>query len=224
MIRVLLVDDQLLFRECIGRVINTWEDFDVIGQAKNGKEGVEMCAELDPDIVLMDIDMPVMNGIEATKLIHAADPDMRIVILTVSSEDRGLFEALRNGAQGYLLKDMPTDELQVKLMKAMRDEAPLSGSIATRIVQELNRSEQPARSQASNEDRRVERTLTAREREVLSCLARGLSNRDIANELFISEKTVKKHLNSIFAKLDCESRSQAALFAVRVGVIPESGM
>lgn len=218
MIRILLVDDQPLFREGLRKVIDDWDDFEVVGEAANGQQAVTLSQELLPDIVLMDINMPIMNGIEAVRQIRERDPSMRIVMLTVSDEDSGLFEAIKNGAQGYLLKDTPTRRLRSELKGTMNDETPLSGAIASKILMEFRQvSSNESSTQASREDSNYE-TLTMREKEVLALLTEGLSNRDIADRLFVSEKTVKKHLNNIFAKLHLNNRAQAAIYAIKAGL------
>jgi DNA-binding NarL/FixJ family response regulator len=219
MIRILLVDDQVLFREGLRKVISDWDDFNVIGETSNGKEALELCRKFLPDIVLMDINMPVMNGVEAAKLIHKELPSVRVVILTVSEDEKDLFDAIKFGAQGYILKDTPARRLRSQIKGVMNNEAPLSGIIAAKLLSEFshdNRSGRPAKGgviEASIEP------LTERETEILILVAEGHSNLEIAETLVISEQTVKKHMHNVLEKLHFNSRVQAAVYAVRSGLI-----
>ena len=219
MITILIADDHLLFREGIHRLIDDWTDFEVVGEARNGQEALEMCQKFLPDIVLMDVHMPEMNGVEATAHIRNKLPGTRIVMLTVSENENDLFEAIKNGAQGYILKDVPSKRLHDLLRGVIKDEAPLSGAIAAKMLSEFNRW-----GQASNNPTRTfpdERTepLSERETEILRLITAGLSNTEIAEKLVVSEQTVKKHLHNILGKLQLNNRVQAAVYAVRKGLV-----
>lgn len=210
--RVLLADDHALFRAGIASLLRAW-GMDVVGQAGDGEEAVELVRETKPDLVLMDITMPNCNGIEATRLIKAESPEVKIVMVTVSDHDADLFEAIKAGAEGYLLKDMSEVDFSTTLAGIARGEPALSGGLAARILAEFaRRSSEPA------EPPRPEEQLTDREREVLTRLAEGETNREIAQRLVISENTVSFHVKNILAKLHLKNRAQAAAYAVRAGL------
>jgi DNA-binding NarL/FixJ family response regulator len=223
MIEILLVDDQPMFREGLRRVIEDWDDFKVVGEASNGKEALEASRALLPDIILMDVNMPVMDGIEAAKLIHDELPSLRVVMLTVSDEEVGLFEAIKNGAQGYLLKDTPIRRLYSELRGVMVGETPLSGTIAAKMLAEFRQTSDFGQKTGKDVSYAFD-TLTKREKEILSLLTEGFSNHQIADCLFVSEKTVKKHLSNIFAKLQLNNRSQLAIYALRAGLGADGGI
>ncbi|MBQ3301084.1 MAG: response regulator transcription factor [Eggerthellaceae bacterium] len=219
MIRLLIADDQSLFREGLCKIISDWDEFEVAGQASSGFGAVEAYALLKPDIVLMDLNMPGMNGIDATKEILARWPDARVVILTVSEEGNELFETILSGACGFIQKDTPIDMLRFQLMAAAKGETPLSGPAATKLVERM-RSAVKISSPAERHERfNPADSLTEREHDVLALLGEGLSNSEIAQRLFISEKTVKKHLNSIYVKINVSNRAQAAIYAIRAGIV-----
>jgi NarL family two-component system response regulator LiaR len=213
---VLLVDDHTLYREGLRELIRHWAEFEVIGEAANGQEAIELCRRRPPDIVLMDIQMPVMDGVEATRLIHQEFPATAVVMLTVSAEEKHLFEAISQGARGYVLKIIPARQLRDRLRGVLQGEAPLSGAVAAKILDEFNRQrggetpEQPAGSQ--------DETLSEREIQILRLVAEGLSNEEIGARLFLSEQTVKKQLSSMLQKLHLNNRVQAAAYAVRKGL------
>jgi DNA-binding NarL/FixJ family response regulator len=205
-IRVLLVDDHTLFRRGVAGFLAAESDFEIVGEAADGREAVEMARSLLPDVILMDLSMPIMDGLEATRQLKALIPDVKIVILTVSDEDRNLFEAIKAGALGYLLKRIDPHALAGTLRGVMRGEVSLSRAMAARLVEEfahLARVPSPGS------------TLTPREREVLDQVAKGSSNKQIAAVLAITENTVKKHLKNMLEKLHLENRVQAATFALR---------
>jgi DNA-binding NarL/FixJ family response regulator len=209
-IRVLLVDDHALFRKGVADLLASERDFELVGEASDGMRAVEMARELMPDVILMDISMPGIDGLEATRQIKAEIPYVRIVILTVSDSDRSLFEAIKSGAQGYLLKQVEPAALLNTLRGIARGEASISRSMASRLLQDLAREPRPAAPSAMAAAR-----LTPREQEVLGLVAHGKSNKEIASALDIAENTVKNHLKNILEKLHLENRVQAATFALR---------
>jgi DNA-binding NarL/FixJ family response regulator len=212
-IRVLLADDHALFRGGVASLLATESDFEVVGQAADGRQAVEMARELMPDVILMDISMPVMDGLEATRRIKAELPYVKIVILTISDGDRSLFEAVKSGAQGYLLKKIEPAALYGTLRGVVRGEAPVSRVMAARLLEEFTRQARQTGPAAPAPE------LTPREREVLEQVTRGRSNKEIAAALAISENTVKNHLKNILEKLHLENRVQAATFALREGLV-----
>jgi len=211
-IRVLLADDHALFRRGVASLLAAESDFDVVGEAVDGRQAVEMARELMPDVILMDIAMPVMDGLEATRRIKAEIPYVRIVIVTASDGERNLFEAIKSGAQGYLLKKIEPQALYGTLRGVVRGEAPLSRVMAGRLLEEFARLHQDPAPRPAAE-------LTVREREVLEHVARGRSNKEIAAALAIAENTVKNHLKNILEKLHLENRVQAATYALREGLV-----
>jgi len=209
--RVLLADDHALFRAGIASLLQAW-GLEVVGEAANGFEALELTRRLRPDLVLMDIAMPECNGLEATRLIKSDFPEMKIVIVTVSDDDEHLFEAVKSGAEGYLLKDMSADELERTLEAIATGEPALSRGLAAKILDEFARlaREGPAKE--------PEDALTPRERDVLQLVAEGATNREIAAALFVSENTVNFHMKNILRKLHVKNRTQAAAYAGRRGV------
>lgn len=212
-IRVLLADDQALFREGLRTLLSVHPDIEVVGEAADGEAAVRQVKSLKPAVVLMDLRMPILNGVEATRRIRAQDPHCQVIALTTFDDDDDVFDALRAGAVGYLLKDAPQEKLLEAIRLASRGESFLQPSIATRVVAEFSRlsSSQPA-------DRRLINTLSDRELEVLQQLARGKSNKQIAASLFITEGTVKNHMTNILGKLGVPDRTQAALKARELGI------
>ncbi len=214
---VLLVDDHTLYRDGLRSLFDHWEEYTIIGEAENGQEALEFCHSHTPDLVLMDIQMPVMNGVEASRLIHAKYPAIAIVILTMSVEEGALFEAIRQGARGYVLKDTPARQLRHRLRGVMQGEAVLSGPATSKVFDELKRKQPIDDRSASMHS--VAGRLSESEIEVLKLVAQGLSNEEIASGLFLSEGTVKKKLAAILRKLALENRVQAAVYAVRAGIV-----
>lgn len=210
-IRILVVDDHPLFRRGVVATLNAQPDMQVVGEASNGYEALERVRELVPDLILMDIQMPDCDGLEATRLIMDEMPYARIVMLTVSDDDQCLFEAIKAGAQGFLLKNLEPEDLAEMVWGVFRGEAPISRTTASRILREFGR-------QARGENISLA-DLSAREREVLGLVAQGLSNQEIAQSLTVSVHTVKNHLRNVLDKLHLENRVQAAVFAVRQGLI-----
>ncbi|MGE5306544.1 MAG: response regulator [Alphaproteobacteria bacterium] len=214
-IRLLLVDDHALFRKGLVSLLRRESEFQVIGEAENGAEAIAKAKQLKPDLVLMDIHMPGTDGIEATRRITQMLPSTRVVILTVSEDDKDLFEGIKCGAHGYLLKKLEPEELYAMLRGVFQGEAPISRTTASKI---LNEFAVQARRKTNAE---LEEELSAREKDVLQSLASGLTNKEIGNQLGIAENTVKNHLKNILAKLHLENRVQAATFALQKGFIPQ---
>ena len=206
-IRLLITDDHKVVRQGLRMVLELDPDLEVVGEASNGEEALRMARRLEPDVVLMDLLMPVMSGIEATGEIRRELPNTEVVALTSVLEDASVAGAIRAGAIGYLLKNTEADELRQALRAAAAGQVQLAPEAAARLMREV-------RAPDSSE------TLTGRETEVLGLLARGKADKQIARELFIGESTVKSHVHSILAKLNVRSRTQAALYAVRVGLVP----
>ncbi len=211
--RLMIVDDHALFRESLGNLLAYRGRFDVVGDTGTGEEAVRMAVDLEPDVVLMDINMPGMDGIEATRQIKALLPGARIVMLTVFDDQERLFEAVRAGAQGYLLKSIRSQELLEQLDGLSRGEAAISRRMAARILDEFRALDQQA---AISEP---DGGLSSREVQVLELVVDRLSNKEIAERLSISENTVKNHLKSILAKLQLSNRRQAAAYAMARGWI-----
>ncbi len=205
-IRVLLVDDHAIIRDGLKKILSLEEGIQVIGEAADGLEAVELAGQLLPDVILMDINMPRMNGIEASRAIKEKHPQMDIVALTIHDDEEYVYELLRAGISGYFLKDIGTAELVGAIHKVTSGEPVFHPAIARKFLDEFRRV-----TGAREETPR----LTGREKEVLQHVARGEGNREIARQLFISEKTVKNHLTSIFRKLGVEDRTQAVLYAVK---------
>ncbi len=206
-IRILIADDHLVVREGLRTILSVEEDFAVVGEAVDGKDALAQCAQVRPDLVLMDLRMPEMDGIEAIRQIKSRFPQVVIVILTTYDDDELIVRGLRAGAKGYLLKDATRRVLFETIRAAMRGEALLPPAIAAKVVARLSESGP------------VEE-LSDREREVLGLLARGATNKEIALALNIAERTVKAHLTHIFGKLGVSSRAEAVAYAMRAGLIP----
>jgi DNA-binding NarL/FixJ family response regulator len=215
-IRILLVDDQALFREGLRTLLSVHDDLQVVGEAANGQEAVTAVSQLSPDVVLMDLRMPVLNGVAATSQISASYPNSRIIVLTTFDDDDYVFDGLRAGALGYLLKDVPSARLVEAIRAAARGESFLQPSVAAKVVAEFSRL--GGQKTAVPQQTLVE-PLSARELEILAVLASGASNREIANQLFITEGTVKNHVSNILGKLGVRDRTQAALKGKEMGLI-----
>lgn len=216
-VRVLLADDHSLFREGLTNILNAQADFEVIGEAGDGLEVIVKAQELTPDLILMDITMPGCDGLEATQKIKAVLPDVTIVMLTVRDENEKLYDAIKYGAQGYILKSVRSPQLVAMLRAAIRGEAAITPSLGGRMLEEFRRlSRQNHRG--LNEDEAI--VLTQREQDVLSHVAEGASDKEIADTLSLSVHTVKTHMRNILAKLHLSQRYEAALYAVREGLIP----
>ena len=211
LIRVLLVDDQALFREALRTLISLQPDLEVIAEAGNGEEALASARDLNPDVVLMDLQMPVLDGVAATRRLREEQPECRVIALTTFDDDEYIFDCLRAGAVGYLLKDAPEEKLFEAIRAAARGESFLQTSVTTRVLAEFTRLSEP-----SNPPSLIE-PLSDREREILRLITTGSSNREIAERLFIAEGTVKNHVTNILGKLDVRDRTQAALKARELG-------
>jgi two-component system NarL family response regulator len=217
-IRVLIADDHALFRRGLEMVLEEEDDIDLVGQASDGTEAVAVAGESLPDVVLMDIRMPKSSGIEACRAIKEVAPSAKIVMLTISDEEEDLFEAIRAGASGYLLKDIPLDEVAEAVRSVHGGQSLINPSMAGKLLTEF-----ATLAKRDTEEEQVQHVappkLTDREMEVLKLVARGMNNRDIAKELFISENTVKNHVRNILEKLQIHSRMEAVMIAVRQKLI-----
>lgn len=215
-IRVLLVDDHTLFRRGLRFLIDNSDDFEIIGEATDGLEGIKMTQQLNPDVVLLDIDMPVMRGIEALPLMLNHAPNLAILMLTVSEDSQDLTEALRLGARGFLLKNIDTEFLLKSIHRALEGDNVLSPEMTTKLINQFRSPSlqtDEKESSAENED-----LLTPREHEILYWIVQGASNKVIARELDITESTVKVHVQNILRKLELSSRVQAAIYAIEHGL------
>ncbi|MDA8216500.1 MAG: response regulator transcription factor [Dehalococcoidales bacterium] len=211
-IRVLLVDDQALFREGLHTLLSIQPGLEVVGEAANGEEALRLVAEVHPDVVLMDLRMPVLDGVTATRRLRAEAPSCRVIVLTTFDDDEYIFEGLRAGAVGYLLKDVRSARLVEAIQAAARGESFLEPSVAAKVVAEFARlAERTAGPRPQ--------PLSEREREVLGLVAAGASNKEIAAALYITEGTAKNHLTNILGKLGVRDRTQAALKAKELGLI-----
>ena len=210
--RVLLADDHALFRAGIASLVQAW-GLEVAGEASNGAEALELTRRLRPDLVLMDIAMPDCDGLEATRLIKAELPETRIVMVTVSDDDEHLFEAVKSGAEGYLLKDMTREDLRRTLEAVAAGEPALSPTLAAKILDEF------ARLAREGPVREPDVELSPRERDVLQLVADGQTNREVAAALYLSEHTVNFHMKNILSKLHLRNRTQAAAYAIRTGLV-----
>lgn len=216
MIRVLVVDDQTIMREGLVTILQLEQNIEVVGTASNGLEAFEMAEKHRPDIVLMDIYMPKVDGVEGTRLIKRQLPDTKVLILTTFNDNALLLQALDEGASGYLLKEMPAESIVSAIMTVVTGGVVLQPVISQQIVRELKKAKMTASHQEA-EMQRYEK-LTDREQEVLRLLGLGLNNREIADKLFISEGTAKLHVSNIIAKMEFRDRTQVAIFAVRYGI------
>lgn len=215
-IRVLLADDHVMLRQGTATLLAREQDIEVVGQAGDGREAVELAHRLEPDIVVMDVRMPEYTGIEATRRIREALPEVQVLVLTAHDDDQYVFSLLEVGASGYLLKTAPVSELVDAIRQVEAGESPLSPSIARKLVVRMSNHDQEGTS-ASTGQGEVPEALTSRECDVLQLLAQGMSNRQIAENLVISDRTVQAHLTNIFSKMGVSSRLEAVLLGIRQG-------
>jgi len=214
-ITILLVDDQALFREGLRTLLSVQTDLKVIGEAANGEEALRVATQKRPDVVLMDLQMPVLDGVAATRRLRSAHPDSKVIVLTTFDDDDYVFEGLRAGAVGYLLKDAPSEKLVEAIRAAANGESFLQPSVASKVIAEFTRLTD---KREKNNNVLVE-PLSGRELEILSLIAKGDSNKEIAAALLIAEGTVKNHVTSILGKLAVRDRTQAVLKGLELGLI-----
>jgi len=212
MIKILICDDQEIVCEGLQRILEADPDLTVVGTAHDGQEALDLAAQKKPDLVLMDLKMPVMNGIQATRRLRELYPRMQVLVLTTYADDEWLFDAIRSGASGYLLKDRPRAELIEAIKGTMAGEAYIDPAVARKVLANVAQAP-PAKGRPA----RV--ALSPREAEILELLALGLSNADIAGRLFLSEGTVRNYMSALFAKLEVSDRTQAVVAALRDGLV-----
>lgn len=214
-IRVAVVDDQALMRDGFTMILDSQPDIDVVGDADNGRTGLELCRQVRPDVVLMDVRMPDMDGIESTRMITSDDSyETKVLVLTTFDLDEYVYAAMRAGASGFLLKDTPSEELVAAVRVISSGDALLAPSVTKRLIEEFARQSEPESPEAVLPD-----DLTDREYEALELLARGLSNREIAAEMFVGEATAKTHVSRLLTKLGVRDRVQAVVLAYETGVV-----
>jgi DNA-binding NarL/FixJ family response regulator len=209
-LKVFIVDDHLVLRKGVLCIL-TAHGFDVVGEASHGQEALELIPKVNPDLVLMDIDMPILNGVEATRQLKATFPSLRVVMLTVSEIDKDLFEAIKAGADGYLLKNLGPEELISSLRSAAAGEAPMSSVMAAKMLKEFRKPRVGGTQEGGSQ-------LSPREVEVLRMASTGLTYKEIASKLFVAESTVKNHMRHILEKLHLRNRSEAVGYAIREGI------
>lgn len=208
-IRLLIVDDQALFREGLGTLLSVWDDIEVVGEAGNGREALTQAHALQPDVILMDLRMPVLDGVAATRQLQVEYPHGRVIVLTTFDDDEHIFEGLRAGAVGYLLKDVASEKLVEAIRATMRGESFLQPSVAAKVIAQFTRQAGPSAVPPTP----LEEPLSERELEILTLICVGASNKEIANQLYITEGTVKNHVTNILGKLAVRDRTQAAIKA-----------
>lgn len=213
-IRLLICDDQAIVCEGLRAMLTPIPQIEVIGIANNGIEAVDLTRQFQPDLVLMDLKMPKMNGIQATKAIREQFPEVHILVLTTYDADEWVLNAIRNGAAGYLLKDTPQEELVKAIINTVKGWNPIDPQVAGKLLDQVAHQ-----SSSHQQDQKLISHLSEREREVLRLLAKGLGNSEIAKTLFLSEGTVKNYVSVIFSKLGVTDRTQAAILAIRSGLV-----
>ena len=212
MIRILICDDQAIVCEGLQAILSTAQDIEIVGTANDGAQAVEMIAVAQPDVILMDLKMPVMNGVQATRLIHERHPQVRMLVLTTYDADEWVFDAIRSGASGYLLKDTPRERLIEAIQDTAAGKTPVDPNVAGKLFAQVAQGTAPP-------DTTIAEDLSEREREVLGLLARGMTNTEIAKRLYLSEGTVRNYVSAILTKLDVPDRTQAAVLALRYGLV-----
>jgi DNA-binding NarL/FixJ family response regulator len=215
-IRVLVADDQRVVRDGLVMVLGLLDEVEVVGAVTDGNEAVAMAIELHPDVVLMDLRMPRCDGIEATRTLLESDPDVKVVALTTYADDQSVLEALRAGARGYLTKDAGGPEIRQALFQVLDGGAAIDPAVQHHLLDALSTHSTPSHP---NQNPKMVKELTARETEVLSLMAHGMSNTEIAEHLIVSEGTVKTHINHLFAKIGLRDRAQAVAYAYRHGLV-----
>ncbi|MEM7802058.1 MAG: response regulator transcription factor [Chloroflexota bacterium] len=218
MTKVLIVDDQQLFREGLSTLLSVHQTITVVGEAENGREAIEQARRLKPDVILMDLRMPVLGGVAAIKEIQKEEAPPRIIVLTTFDDDESIFDALKAGAIGYLLKDVSSEKLVEAIETAARGDSFLQPSIATKVLAELNRRTGESAQQSAGEHPLIE-PLSKRELEILQHIGQGQSNKEIAGQLYLTEGTVKNHVTNILGKMGVRDRTQAALKGKTLGLI-----
>ncbi|RUT33283.1 response regulator transcription factor [Paenibacillus zeisoli] len=227
-IKVLLADDHQLFREGLKRILNMEEDIEVVGECSDGTQVLDCCQRFNPEIVLMDINMPLLNGVDATEKLRASLPEIKVIILSIHDDESYVFETLRKGATGYLLKDMEAESLINAIRSVAEGHAFIHPKVTGKLIHQLRRMEYLNETGAIAEDGAIreagvkfvagdDNPLTRREAEVLRLMAEGRSNKMIGEFLFISEKTVKNHVSSILQKMEVDDRTQAVINAIKYG-------
>ena len=214
MIRVAIIDDQPLLTDGLGRIVGAQQDMEVVGTAHDGASGVRMCQESRPDVVLMDISMPVMNGVAATRKIRDLLPEAKVLILTVHADDMHVFQGIKAGASGYLLKDCTPEDLSRAIKTVHAGDTIMAPEIARKMLLAFEEADSEPSAPS----------LTEREVEIISAIARGQGNKQIARALHISEKTVRNHISNIYKKLHIYDRTQAVLYAIREGLVDMEGL
>jgi DNA-binding NarL/FixJ family response regulator len=213
MVRVLICDDQVVVCEGLKAILSTIDGIEVVGIANDGAQAIDLTSQLQPDVVLMDLKMPIINGIQATRTIRAQFPKIRVLVLTTYDFDEWVFDAIRSGASGYLLKDSPRELLVAAIQGTADGKSYIDPSVAGKLLDQISRG-------TASPDPALAGLLSERERDVLRLLARGFSNPDIAQRLYLSEGTVRNYVSAIFSKLGVSDRTQAAVLALRAGPRP----
>ncbi|KQL54009.1 LuxR family transcriptional regulator [Heyndrickxia shackletonii] len=216
MIKIIIVDDQPLIREGLGTLLNLRPEIEVVGMASDGLEALNVALEKRPDLILMDIRMPNMNGVEGTRVLREKLPDIKVLMLTTFNDSELIYDALQEGASGYLLKDMSTDTIVQSIMTVYHGGVVLPKDFTNQVLAEKRKTN--SANDKTEEIPSLIKELTERELEVLKLLGLGLNNKEIANTLYITEGTVKNHVSNIIQKLTIRDRTQAAIFAVRYGI------
>lgn len=218
-IKILIADDHALLRQGIRKVLELEEDFQVIGEAGDGEEAVENTAALVPEILLLDINMPKINGLEVIKRVRERQPKVKIIVLTIHDDENYVMEVIKAGAVGYLLKDIEPGMLVMAIRTVHKGESFIYPTLAKKLFGEINRQHERNLEAVKVMERSKEERLSYREIEVLEMVCKGLSNQEVAKQLFLSEKTVKNHLTSIFRKIGVSDRTQAVLYAIRNKIV-----